>query len=311
MSNKEYYQLYSEHVPIFHQPFWLDIVAENNWDVALVKKEGLVASMPYVMNRSARGTRITMPPLTQFLGPYIFMEESSNYYQKLSSDHQILDELISQFPKFFYFEQRWNYHFKNWLPLYWKGFQQTTKYTYVLNSISEPDKIWKAMKATARNEIKKAEQELSIHTDQDAAGMYQFIKSGLKRKEITIPYSENLLKSLYDQCANRNCGKLYWAWNAQNQPVAGILVVWDKSTCYYLLGSSAETGNNYGLRLLIWTAIQEAGKIVSTFDFEGSMVKGVEHFFRTFGAEQKGYFEITKINSSLLKLKQALQTLRT
>lgn len=311
MTDKEYYRLNSESLPIFHQPFWLDIVAGNNWDVAVVRKEKLVASMPFVAKKSNRGTTIIMPPLTQFLGPFFSAGESSGYYQKLSDEHKILEEFISKLPGFFYFEQRWHYGFQNWLPFYWNGFMQTTKYTYVLNSISDTDRIWKAMKSTARNEIKKGEQELSIHSDQDAEGLYRFIKSGLKRKEIDISYSESLLKSLYKECAKRNCGKLYWARDAQNQTVAGIFVVWDKSTCYYLLGSSAENVNNYGLRLLIWNAILEAGKIVSTFDFEGSMVKGVEHFFRTFGTEQKGYFEVTKINSSLLKLKQALRALKT
>lgn len=43
------------------------------------------------------------------------------------------------------------------------------------------------------------------------------------------------------------------------------------------------------------------------FDFEGSMIESIEKYFRSFGAIQKPYFNITKTNSRILKLKNCLK----
>jgi hypothetical protein len=46
----------------------------------------------------------------------------------------------------------------------------------------------------------------------------------------------------------------------------------------------------------MWSAIKVAkSKGVKTFDFEGSMIPGVEKFFRGFGGELTTYFAIQKI----------------
>ena len=56
MSNKDKYIQYcliEKKVPIFSQPWWLDIVTEGgDWNVCLVEKGGeIVASMPYIVTR--------------------------------------------------------------------------------------------------------------------------------------------------------------------------------------------------------------------------------------------------------------------
>jgi hypothetical protein len=49
----------------------------------------------------------------------------------------------------------------------------------------------------------------------------------------------------------------------------------------------------------MWEAIQFASTVTSAFDFEGSMIKSVERFFRAFGAKPYPYLVISKINSPL------------
>ena len=49
-------------MPLFQQPFWLDIVAENQWDVLLIKENNtIVASMPLIYNTLERRTKIIKP----------------------------------------------------------------------------------------------------------------------------------------------------------------------------------------------------------------------------------------------------------
>ena len=58
--------------------------------------------------------------------------------------------------------------------------------------------------------------------------------------------------------------------------------------------------------LLLWEAIQFSSDVTRKFNFEGSMIKSIEKFFRAFGGRQVPYLEITKTNSILIKLNQIL-----
>ena len=55
--------------------------------------------------------------------------------------------------------------------------------------------------------------------------------------------------------------------------------------------------------LLYWEAIRLASSVSRVFDFEGSMVEPIEHYFRGFGGRQTPYFCVRKAN---LRAKSAL-----
>ena len=56
-------------------------------------------------------------------------------------------------------------------------------------------------------------------------------------------------------------------------------------------GASRPAGAN---TLLYWEAIRLAAEVSRVFDFEGSMVEPIEHYFRGFGGRQTPYFCISK-----------------
>ena len=58
-------------IPVFSQAWWLDAVAPENWDVVLCEKDGkIIASMPFIIKRKLFVSIVTMPVLTQHLGPW-------------------------------------------------------------------------------------------------------------------------------------------------------------------------------------------------------------------------------------------------
>lgn|GEM_PF-4541022 len=59
--------------------------------------------------------------------------------------------------------------------------------------------------------------------------------------------------------------------------------------------------------LLLWEAIRFALQVAERFDFEGSMFEPIERFFRGFGAVQKPYFQISKVDGKWLKLAYGLK----
>ena len=80
-----------------------------------------------------------------------------------------------------------------------------------------------------------------------------------------------------------------------------LYLVWDKKSAYYIAGGSPIDVRTTGaMPLLLWEAIKFSSKVTKHFNFEGSMIKPIERFFRAFGGEQVPYFEITKINSKFI-----------
>jgi hypothetical protein len=55
-----------------------------------------------------------------------------------------------------------------------------------------------------------------------------------------------------------------------------------------------------------WQSIKHAAHVTQRFDFGGSMLEPVERVFRSFGATQMPYFNISKTPSRLLRARQGL-----
>ena len=303
--DKEYYiNNVSESAPVFHQPFWLDLVAPG-WDVVCIEKGGeLIASMPYWIV----GKKIKMPPLTQFLGPHIPKRKEL----KLSEEHKLLSQLKDELPVFDRFEQRWQYIYNNWLPYYWDDYRQTTKYTYVINDVSDEEVMWEKVRSSTRSDIKKArKQGVKIVTGLGFEPFYQLIQGTFVKQGLALPYSKELLQKLTSGCIESNVGEILYAIDETGTPMAASFLAWDNYSTYYILSGIDDAYKRTGASsFLMWESVLFGSERAPSFDFEGSMIQRIETFFRSFGAEQRGYFEVSKNASRNLKIKAALSELK-
>ncbi|WP_373073590.1 GNAT family N-acetyltransferase [Sulfurimonas sp.] len=308
MTNKEKYKNFcsdNNDIPIFSKDWWLDSVCgKDNWDVLLVEKGGHIsASMPYVLKKKAIFNMIVMPKLTQTLGVYIKYPKGQKYYKRLSWEKDMMTKIIKQLPEFDYFTQNFNTSITNWLPFYWNGFEQTTKYTYRIENI-ELDELDNKFETDIRRRRKKALQlGVEVVESDDIETFYELNTMTFKRKGIEIPYSFELVKKIFESCKKHNSVKMYFA-KYDNQIIAVNFLVYDNNTVYYLMGGIDDTKKDLGgMDLILFDSIKYALENNKAFDFEGSMIENIEKYFRSFGAVQTPFFTITKINSRLLKLK--------
>ena len=92
-------------------------------------------------------------------------------------------------------------------------------------------------------------------------------------------------------------------------------VVWDDAAAYYLMGGGdPELRTSGASSLLMWEAILRARNVTDVFDFEGSMLRPVERFFRAFGGRQIPYLQVsraTRTGRAALALRSQLLRLRT
>jgi len=288
---------------IFSQPWWLEAVAPNSWgEVYIQKKSELLARMPYVIKKKYGKNMLIMPNLTQNLGPYL-CPSKAKYTKQLSEQKQLMNELINKLPPFDYFSQNFHYSMTNWLPFYWKGFKQTTFYTYVLEDISDPNLLWKNFRKNISGDIRKAQKKKILVRDD--LGIDTFLKVNectFKRQNRKMPYSTEFVKRLDKACALHKARKIFFSVDKFDQVHSVVYIVWDENSAYYLMGGSDPTLRGGAASLTLYEAIKFASTVTKKFDFEGSMMESVERFFRAFGAKQIPYFNITKNNSYLIQL---------
>ena len=280
---------------LFQQPWWLDLVAEGNWNAVTVTKAGETkARLPYLM-RSKLGTTLSMmPPLTPRLGPWI-APQNGKYVTQLTNEKRYLEDLIEQLPDVDYFKQNFHPQQTNWLPFYWGGFEQTTRYSYIIEDISDTDGVWSGIKGNIRREIRKAREILSIEEEPNTDRLWQLHKKTFERQGDSPNHSEQIIQKITRTVLDRECGMVLAAYDDKGNPHAAILVVWDANSAYYLLGGADPDLRNSGASsYLLWQAIKRLSGTTRAFDFEGSMIKPIERFFRAFGARQVPYFQITK-----------------
>jgi len=316
ISSKQKYRAHCKtesSIPIFSKNWWLDAVCgKDNWNVVVVEKGGqIIATMPHFMVKR-RGMRrtITMPKLTQTMGPWM-RPSSAKYANQIAEQKDLMTALIQKLPLFAYFFQNFHYSITNWLPFYWQGFSQTTRYTYVLEEISDTSKIWDGMLPKIRTDIKKAQNRfgLQVCTDLGIDVFLTMNEQTFDRQGMKLPYSKNFVKRLDDACKEHNARKIFFAKDSDGRIHAAVYIVWDENSAYYLMGGSDPDLRNSGANsLCMWEAIKFAATVTKAFDFEGSMIEPVERFFRAFGAKQIPYFQVNKINSPFLKISRDIRS---
>jgi len=316
VTNKEKYRDFCQtenSIPIFSKDWWLDAVAGDSWDVTLVEKgDQILASMPYIKKTRFGLTVLSQPQLTQTLGPWL-RTSTAKYARKLSQEKDLLQKLFSQLPEFTYFQQNWHHSRTNWLPVYWIGFEQTSRYTYRIEDLKNIENIWKGFEANIRTDIRKASNKegITIRTDLTVDDFLELNKKVFSRQGMTLPYTKDLVYKIDSAAEKNKSRKIFIAEDKQGQHHAAVYLIWDDNSAYYLMGGSdPELRNSGATSLCMWEAIQFASTVTKSFDFEGSMLEPVERFFRNFGAVQTPYFSISKTNSKPVKAYRFLQSLR-
>ncbi|MDA8326751.1 MAG: GNAT family N-acetyltransferase [Nitrospiraceae bacterium] len=300
---------YTDSVPqvnsVFQQPWWLNAIAPERWHEITIKKgDETVLRFPYVTEKKNGFTLMTMPSITQTLGPWMIPMNGKQSSQ-LSLQKELMTELIRRLPPHDSFYQRFHYSITNWLPFYWQGFSQTTRYTYIIEDLSDLDKVWDAMKSNVRNKIRKAEKSgIKVVDTDDIETFLDLNELTFRRQAMSMPYSRDLVRGLNAACAARNARKIYITYGPGGCPQTGLFCVYDERSMYNLLqgGDPALRGSGANA-LAIWESIKFASKVTRTYDFEGSMLEPVEEFFRGFGAVQRPYFEISRTTSRHLQIR--------
>ncbi len=292
-------------LPIFMQYWWLDAVCgESAWNIALsYDKGGNIRGALAYHTKQYWGVEVVLPPqLTPYTGVWLDIDKDAKLHTRYALEHEITAELIASLPRFPFIKLSSAYFFTDGLPFLWNGFRQTLKYTYILENLQDTNFIFNQFKPELRREIRLAEQQYEVKTIEDIEFFYHFNKKTFERKGLKTPYSLSLLQRIDAACVKQNARKIYVA-TQDSVPVAMLYTVSDKDTTTNLMNAfDPDIPRNMGVKMLIWCAIKEAAEQKHNFDFEGSMLTGIEPFFRSFGATALPYYEFLRTKNRFWRL---------
>lgn len=290
---------------IFCYPWWLKAVTDDQYSYAVATKgEAIKGVIPYYHTRKWGVKLNTMPPYSQMLGP-LLPEMQGKYATVLSKEHKYLDHLIQELPGANYYNIRLHPSLTNWLPFYWNGFQQSTRYTYILPDISDIDEVWDGMRSNIRREIRKAEDEVKVGQEDNIDLLIRLRNMTYERQDTDPSHSADLILRVYQACQEQDRGRLFFARDSQDRPHSGLFLIWDDRMAYYLIGGSdPELRTSGAASLVMWEAVKFASEFVTRFNFEGSMIRSIERFFRGFGGRQWPYMAVSKYTPGYLRLAQ-------
>ena len=255
---------------VFEQPWWMEAVAPGKWKEVFVKdEEQIIARWSFCQNNNA----IYMPGLTQTAGPWI-EKISPIFREQAEHDKKCIYELLDQMPGKTSICLALNPDLQYFLPFVWRGFQVIPRVSYQIQDLTDLEQIYKGFSKNIRRDIKAAEKKLHISDEPSVEILMEIMRKTFAEQKRKYPVPEEIIER-----------------------VAAAVFVYDKNVCYYLIGGKDSSYKNSNApTLLIWEGIKLASKVSSKFDFEGSMIEGIEGFFKRFGGIPVIYYEISRLS---------------
>ncbi len=179
-------------------------------------------------------------------------------------------------------------------PFFWKEFKVIPNYTYHLDLSHTEEEIEKGFSPEHRNSLKKAIREnVEVKETNDPQTVKDLVMNTFSRKNKGLNEA-NIQNILFD-LANKDNSFAFAAYH-NGKPVAASFCLYDRNECYYLLGGYDKDSKHQGAGILcIQKSISKAKSMgLKIFDFEGSMIREVEKYFRSFGPELVPYYTINK-----------------
>ncbi len=298
MTNIEKYRkacLQHIHWPIFAQAFWMDLVC-TAWDVFYYKTENTEFYLPYSTEKKGVFTFIRNPLAT----PY-----TSFYYSQLKLSNEEFQQAAQAFQRHFsaFSFVQLDQHFLLSSIASTATIPTTTYHTNIIDTTISVEQLKANCKSSLLRHLKFADKHVSIEPCSNATIIHQLLQSTAKHRKIKNVYSLSFINQLIQTCSEYNCGTTWIAKDAEGNVHACLLQVWDNQASYSILAASLYPESLRGaMAALLWHAILTTKeKNIPYFDFEGSRVKGIDTFFKTFGTLQKDVYQINMQNSKLAK----------
>jgi hypothetical protein len=281
-----------EATAFYAQPWYLDIVGNGNWSVAvwqLTNKEYELV-LPFVHQRKwGIMPEVYMPFLCQQLGVFgrtndcliPFIKDVFKYWQSkfLRVGYSFNTDPLFDIPEL--------------IP---NSFSSLQRVNQELDCSIPNEAIWKGISDTKQKHIRRGERTVELENRGEIVAMDWFLKSETGRMLNLKPKQIALLHKLVDSFSIRNMLIAYTVVHKESiEPLLGLLQVRHGNRVISLFGGPTNKAkDNYAQDYALWQTMQLiAGLPNAVLDFEGSNLKGVQQYNAAFGAAIKHYQHLT------------------
>ena len=287
-------------IPIYRNPDWLDTVCgPTGWGAALSVDQAtnqLEFALTFQIGRKYRLLRIVHTPLwTPYVGPFLAKDpHQTPGHRFLHWYNNQVRQAMLPLKGVRYIQWKLHHSLPHDLPFRWTGLHNRPRVTYVIEPGQVSEEHLDRLDKNLRRDIRQAQRKYQVIA---AAHLEEFTSKAIDHLYLRavggLPAYRHALISLLAKYRNDESMQALIALDDQGRTVAGALFVADERYVYYLLGFRDESlRNNQGNTLLLWHGIEWALKTNRYFDFEGSSIPGVAHYFRRFGGEQRLCLEV-------------------
>lgn len=223
--------------------------------------------------------QLITPPFAPHCGWFFFSEKKTN--AKLQADEKQATEALAEFLKksnYHFYKIEFPTSFNDAQPLIWKGITVKVKYTYVLDLKASQEDLLQAMDTKLRNKLSKDFSDFQIEHLRNEEDAFHLFSNTMQRSNVKI--DESILRKLMQS------GQLNFTFIRKEKKAIGMaLFAGQGNKCYYLFGAIDRDYSNdaVGPKSLYEAILFAKRSGFEYFDFEGSMVPGIESYFRQFG----------------------------
>jgi Acetyltransferase (GNAT) domain len=282
---------------LFHTTYWLEASQMPFRIYAVFQDDALLGGFVAPYSKLSRvGLVSDRPFLTPYTGLVIFpraQKQSAIITEFKNIASQLVDELKTDFSAL---NVRLSPFVNDLQPFIWAGLGAGVRYTYHVD-VSDLNKAWENVGRKTRHSIKRAKEEgLQVKYDLHPAEYLDLFKA-TKSKGTA---SSALIGRYHSALGGRKLAQTFGIYSPEGRMLSAVYLVWDRFRSYYLMGGFREVkGDNQpgfsATALAIWEAMRFTREDLglSQFDLEGSMIPGVELFFRKFGGALVPFYTIS------------------
>jgi hypothetical protein len=260
---------------VYANSWYLDIVADKNWDVLVLNDYEAVMPLPkrkkYFINY------IFLPPWIQQLGVFSSNEISEN----------LIKSFIHEIPKKFKLIDIF-FNSEN----FFRHKDLALRVNYILSLNKPYEAIIKNYKKGRKSSIKQAQKiDLEVVENYNHIEIVNLFKinKGAKLNKSSVDY--NILNALIETALLLNMAECLAVLNKKKELIGGALFLKNNQRFTYLFSSINNEGREkQAMSLLIDYVVKKFSNSKYIFDFEGSMINDIALFFKSFGAEKETYY---------------------
>lgn len=254
--------------------------------VILNKNNDVIGCFVYYRFKKAILNFIITPPFTPNIGLF-YLNPSESVVGQNTFNKEIATLLADYFTGIGadYLEISLPGTFKDVQPFVWKGYMVTPRFSYLLALDRSTEELWANLSSEKRKSINKANKDgIEIFEANDYKVVYNLVVKSLSRN--SVHKNDAALRYILLEYAKQGNHICYIAKN-KDKTIATVFCIIEGHTAVYLFGGYDSEGSHHGAGVAcMWQCLLKAKEInLNYFDFEGSMNKNIERYFREFGGE--------------------------